>query len=264
MFNHMCSAFQMWNNLICQNQVCFEWLIRFSKIYCIFAKISTPWIWRLYSFSAMFHGKRASSYETVARKFRPSGVWIAVFPPESHNKYGRCSTMACSRDFGGGYKSCSHRSNLWYPLKDSTRYPRQIGPKERTCLRRRFRHGVMVLSRNCKQPLVEIQGKYDHWVEFGRDPRHSAPHRDNYPLQDQPCSCTMDQCTPLTKYQGPAAARSRGRVGLAKQKFWFECDRKRACFIKRESIPTLSSVIYALRFTWCEWYPSSINLPLNT
>ena len=31
-------------------------------------------------------------------------------------------------NFGSGYKSCNHPSNLWYSLKDSTRYPRQIGP----------------------------------------------------------------------------------------------------------------------------------------
>ena len=87
--------------------------------------------------------------------------------------------MVWSGDFGGGYESCSHWSNFWYPRKDSTRYPRQVGPIERTpraskrpckhlhpaCVQRR--HGyrdasVMVLwylSRNFKLPLVEIQGK---------------------------------------------------------------------------------------------------------
>ena len=45
----------------------------------------------------------------------------------------RCSTMACSRDFGGGYESCSHWSNLWCPRKDSTRHPRrQVDPIGRT------------------------------------------------------------------------------------------------------------------------------------
>ena len=45
MNNPMCTAFQMWQNLIFQNQVCFETLIRFSKIYCIFVKISIPRNW---------------------------------------------------------------------------------------------------------------------------------------------------------------------------------------------------------------------------
>ena len=72
MFNTMCTVFQMSCNLIFQNQVCFKRLIRFCKINCIFVKISTHWNWYPYSISAMFHGNRANSYETVARKFRRS------------------------------------------------------------------------------------------------------------------------------------------------------------------------------------------------
>ena len=34
-----------------------------------------PWNWHPYSISDMFYGNRASSYGTVARKFRPSGAF---------------------------------------------------------------------------------------------------------------------------------------------------------------------------------------------
>ena len=70
MINPMCTAFKMWHNLIFSKSS-FE-LIRFSKIYCILVKIFTPRSWHLYSISAMFHGNRASSFATVAHKFRPS------------------------------------------------------------------------------------------------------------------------------------------------------------------------------------------------
>ena len=95
--------------------------------------------------------------------------------------------MARRRDFSGGYESCSHWSNLEYARKDSTRYPRQVGePWGRqkhlhpACVQRWHAYedvSVMVLwylSRNCKLPLVEIQSKHDHLVEFRRGPRHSG------------------------------------------------------------------------------------------
>ena len=72
MFNRMCTAFQVWHNLIFQNQVCFQRLIRFSKISCIFVKICTPRNWHPYSISAMCYSNRTSICETVAHKFRPS------------------------------------------------------------------------------------------------------------------------------------------------------------------------------------------------
>ena len=69
MFNSMCTTFQIWSNLIFQNQVCFERLVRISKTPCIFVKISVHRNWHPYSFSAMCYGNRTSSYETVADKF---------------------------------------------------------------------------------------------------------------------------------------------------------------------------------------------------
>ena len=72
MINPMCTTFQMWQNCILQNQVCFERLISLSKTPYIFVKISNPRNWDPYSNSAMSHGNRTSSYETVAHKLRPS------------------------------------------------------------------------------------------------------------------------------------------------------------------------------------------------
>ena len=72
MINPMCATFQMWQNCILQNQVCFERLISLSKTPYIFVKISKPRNWDPYSISAMSHGNRTSSYETVAHKLRPS------------------------------------------------------------------------------------------------------------------------------------------------------------------------------------------------
>ena len=66
MINPMCTTFQMWQNCILQNQVCFERLISLSKTPYIFVKISKPRNWDPYSISAMSHGNRTSSYETVA------------------------------------------------------------------------------------------------------------------------------------------------------------------------------------------------------
>ena len=157
--------------------------------------------------------------------------------------------MACSRDFGGEYKSCSHWSNLWHPREDSTRYPCQIGPigwtlrasKTRpfkhlhpACVQQRYYNtdaSVMVLwylSRNCKLPLVEIQGKHDRLAEFRRGPGllgRATPWQP--PIAGQAMfmhdgAMHAAHCD----YQGPAAARSRGSFGLVKQKFWSECDRK--------------------------------------
>ena len=72
MINPMCTTFQMWQNCILQNQVCFERLISLSKTPYIFVKISKPRNWDPCSISAISHGNRTSSYETVAHKLRPS------------------------------------------------------------------------------------------------------------------------------------------------------------------------------------------------
>ena len=169
-------------------------------------------------------------------------------PWRLNGKYGRCSTMACSRDFGGGYKSCSHWSNFFYPRKDSTRYLRRVGPIRRTlraskrpfkhlhpaCVQRRHAYGdasVMVLwylARNCKLPLVGIHGKHERLAEFRRGHRHSGCATPWQPPVAGPAMYMHAGAMPATRceYQGPAAVRSHGIFGLAKQKFWFECDRK--------------------------------------
>ena len=81
MINPMCTTFQMWQNCILQNQVCFERLISLSKTPYIFVKISKPRNWDPYSISAMSHGNRTSSYETVAHKLRPSVAFDWQYTP---------------------------------------------------------------------------------------------------------------------------------------------------------------------------------------
>ena len=81
MINPMCTTFQMWQNCILQNQVCFERLISLSKTPYIFVKISKPRNWDPYSISAMSHGNRTSSYETVAHKLRPSVAFDWEYTP---------------------------------------------------------------------------------------------------------------------------------------------------------------------------------------
>ena len=115
-----------------QNQVCFERLIRFSKLSCIFMKFSTPRNWHPYSISAMFHGNRASSYETWPVNFDRPWHLTGSISPGSHDKYDLSSTMAWSGEFSGRYEGCSHWSNFLYPWKNSARYPRQVGPIGRT------------------------------------------------------------------------------------------------------------------------------------
>ena len=72
MINSMCTAFRMWHNITFQNQFRTGILTRFSKIFCILLKISTPRNWYPYSIYVMLRGNRASSYENMARNFRTS------------------------------------------------------------------------------------------------------------------------------------------------------------------------------------------------
>ena len=82
MINPMCTTFQMWQNCILQNQVCFERLISLRKTPYIFVKISKPRNWDPYSISAMSHGNRTSSYETaVVHKLRPSVAFDWQYTP---------------------------------------------------------------------------------------------------------------------------------------------------------------------------------------
>ena len=73
----------------------------------------------------------------------------------------------------------------------------------------------------CILPLVEIQGKHDRLVEFRCGPRLC------HTLTTTRCRTSHGAMHAAhCEYQGHTAARSRGSFGLAKQNFWFECDRK--------------------------------------
>ena len=113
-------------------------------------------------------------------------------PPDSHDKNDLNSTLACSRDFGGGYESCSRWSNLCYPCKNRTRYPRH-GVKARPLMRL---HSACVQRRWCCDTFPVIansrwsrsRANMNAWWNF----HEVLPHINNYPLQDQPFPCTME------------------------------------------------------------------------
>ena len=131
--------------------------------------------------------------------------------------------MAWSRDSGGGYKSCSHWSNLWYPRKDNTRYPRRVGPIGRTL--RASKHPskhlhppsilpvssddmpTQTLPSRCCGTFPVISNCYwsrsranmTAWRNFDEIlDTQAVPHLDNHPLTDQQCSCMMEPRTPQT------------------------------------------------------------------
>ena len=114
------------------------------------------------------------------------GVWLAILPPGSHNKYDRSSMMDASVMV------------LWY-LSRNCKLPLLEIQRKQDCLAE-FRRGPR--HSGCAtpwQPPVAGPAVFMH---------DGAVH------------------TAHCEYQGPAVARSRGSFGLAEQKFWFESDRK--------------------------------------
>ena len=124
--------------------------------------------------------------------------------------------MAYILDFGCWYEICNHWSNLCYPRKDSTRYPRQVGPIGRT-LRTSTNVPLSVSIRSVSSddmttesppswccgtfPVIANSGSganINAWRNFYEVlDTQAVPHLDNHPLQDQPYSCTMDPCRTL-------------------------------------------------------------------
>ena len=155
---------------------------------------------------------------------------MAVFPPDSHNKYDRCSTMAFRRDFNGWYKSCSHWSNFLYPWKDSTRYPRQVGPiglvssdDMSTQTSPSWCCGTFPVIANCH--WSRSRANMTAWRHFDEVLGCATPWQPPVPGPAMFMNGGAMHATHY-KYQGHAAAKNRGSFGLAKQKFWFECDLK--------------------------------------
>ena len=123
------------------------------------------------------------------------------------------------------------------------------------------------LSRNSKLPLVEIQGKHDRLVEFLRGPRlcqtlttnrcgTSHVHaRWSHARRTLPIPRTCCSEKPWEFW-----------IGQVEVLIWMWSKTYSASSDDNQTMPTLSFVmwrIYALRFTGCEWHPSSINPPLN-
>ena len=165
------------------------------------------WIYHLKNSKLPYHQKSPSNP-------RPFTNWRLITNYNVNSKHLRMFVLpeACkfrpsvsfewqrSRNLGGGYKICSHWSNLRYPRKDSTRYPRRVDPIERT---------LRVSKRPFKQPHSNCATLWHPPVTGPAMFMHNGA-----------------MYTTHCEYQGPAAARSHGSFGLAKQKFWFECDRK--------------------------------------
>ena len=142
---------------------------------------------------------------------------MAVFPPDSHNKYGRCSTMACSRvagikaaaidrifDIPEGQYEVSSPGRPYVtnpdgvknvPLSISTLsvssydIPTQTLPS--------WYCGTFPEIANCH--WSRSRTNMTAWRNFDAVfDTQALPHLDNHPLQDQSCSCTMEPCTPHT------------------------------------------------------------------
>ena len=101
----------------------------------------------------------------------------------------------------------------------------------------------------------------------------AVPHLDNQPLQEQPCSRTMEPCTPHTVWHTANTKDLlwREAVGVlvspSRSLTWMWSKTCSASSNDNQTMPTLSPVMCrccALGFTGCEWHPSSINPPLIT
>ena len=221
MFNPMCTALQMWHNLIFQIQVCFQRLIRLSKISCIFVKISTSRNWHPYSISAMFYGNLSSSYETLARKSRPSIAfdWNYFLQTATIRRTTEPQRRCVVGTSVAGMKAAAIGRIFDIP-KGSKRYLRQEGPKGRTPRASKnvplslsilpvfsddisaetlpsWYCGSFPIIVNCH--WSRSRAIMTAWWNFNAVLHTQAvPHLDNHPLQDKPCSCTMGPYTSHT------------------------------------------------------------------
>ena len=248
MFKLMCIAFHIWHNVIFQNEVYFERLLRFSRAPCIFVKVHIPRKLHPYSISAMFHGNRSSSYGTGARKFRPSVAFEWQYCPQT----ATIRTTEAQRWCVVGTSVAGMKAAVIGRIFDipqgqhevsATSRPDRANPeevKERSlkrlysaCVQRWCAYrdvsswccGTFPVIANSR--LSRSRANMNAWRNFTR-------------------SSTIRLCQTLTttrwrishflalcnhtahcEYQGPAAPRSCGTFWLAEQKFWFESDRKR-------------------------------------
>ena len=124
--------------------------------------------------------------------------------------------MACSWDFDGRHENCSRWSKLWYPRKDSARYPRQVGPIGRTLREsKNVPLSISILPVSSDDMPTETPPSWccgtfpvianSHWSRFRAnmnswrifhehetlDPQ-AVPHLGNHPPHDQPFYCTME------------------------------------------------------------------------
>ena len=196
-----------------------------------------------------FHGKRASRYEDVARKFRPS----LAFEWQYFLQTATISTADTQRWCVVGTSVAGIKAAAIGRIFDipegqyevsSPGRPYRTNPEGIT----NVPLGISILpvssddmstqtlpSWCCgtfpvigKLPLMEIQGKHDRFAEFRRGSRHSGRATPWQPPVAGPAMFMRDGAMHAAhwEYQGPAAAWSRGSFGLAKQKFRFECNRK--------------------------------------
>ena len=166
----------------------------------------------------MFHGNRACSYETVARKFRPSVAFewpyflqtaTIVTTDAQRWRVVRTSVVGIKAAAirlaeplispEGQYEVISPGKPYRANSEGVKNVPLNISNLSAWVQRRNAYANASVmmlwhLSHDCKLALVEIQGKHGRLTEFPRGPRHF----ENHPLQNQPCSCTMEPWTPHT------------------------------------------------------------------
>ena len=225
----------------------------------------------------MFNGSRASSYETVARKFRPSVAFDWKYFPET----ATISTTEAQQWCVEGL-----RWRVWklQPLVESLISPKgqcevsspgrhyranPEGVKERpfkcfrpACDQQRYAYGeasgtvLWYLFRNCKLPLVQIQVKHDHLVEFWRGPRHLS-----HTLTTTHCRTSDDHVRWSHARRTLRLPRTccgekpwKFWIGQAEVLIWIWSQTCCASSNDNQTITTPSSAmrrIYALRFTGC-------------
>ena len=271
--------------------------------YIFYENFCTSKLTPLPHFFAMFHGNRASSYEIVAHKFRPSVAFewqyfllTAMIKMTEAQRW----RVVSSKDSWGGYETCSHWLNLWYSHIRGVRVilarhcanpegVKNVGKRlYPACVQRRHAYedaSVTVswyLSLSCKLPLLEIQRNMKVCRNFDEAlDTQVVSHLDNHlccrtghfhtrwsHFGPSELDSMLSGYTAHCEYRGPVAQKRWGGFGLIKEKSWFESDRKRMELHQTIIRQCQHHHPYYREFTlWgssdVEFHPSSIDPPLN-
>ena len=183
-------------------------------------KISTPRNWHPYSVSDMFHGNRASRYEIVARKFRPSVAFgwqyflqtatISTADAQRWRVVGTSVAGIKAAAIGRIFDILEGQYEVSSPGRPDRVNPENVKnvPLSISILPVSSDDiPTQTLPSWCCNTFPAIanwhwwrsRANRSAWRNFDEVLcTQAVPHLDNYPLQEQPCSCTMEPCTPHT------------------------------------------------------------------